>query len=366
MAGDGVEEFHAVAVELGGHREGGDRTVQLGHHDAHGGHAARGHALTVDEPPFVEVADGHRRQQRGVELPEQFRAALAAAHHQPAVGAVNDYVGMHGRDHAQLFHAERADRIDVESLRFERFDQRGHVFLVGVLHVDVARQQRHARHPFAVASRGLVEALVVVVGGEELVLAQMEVVVRGDFDGFPVRAVEEGLAVDAGADVVQQAAVVAHRAVLHQCIDVGQFASREGVDLGVVALGGIDRHPFGDGAANGVEVALVERVAVDAYQYHVVGGDPFRPVQRHRPDPDVGIVVRTDQLLDREVGEVERGDARGGHPAAVAPQQDGEQGHRRARPHDQLLVFHFLCGLNARSGRPAGSGKPSGWRRVTV
>ncbi len=42
--GNGVEEFHAVALELCGHGVRCDGTVQFGHHDAHRGHAARCHS----------------------------------------------------------------------------------------------------------------------------------------------------------------------------------------------------------------------------------------------------------------------------------------------------------------------------------
>ena len=150
--GNGVEEFHAVALELCGHGVRCDGTVQFGHHDAHRGHAARCHSLPVGQPVLVQVADGDRCEDGHVEFPEHPRTAFAAAHDEPAVGTVDDDIRRHRPYHAELLHSERVDGIDVQPAFFEGIDDGGHVLLVGVLHVDVARKQRHTGCSLPVAS----------------------------------------------------------------------------------------------------------------------------------------------------------------------------------------------------------------------
>ena len=68
------------------------------------------------------------------------------------MGTVDDDIRRHRPYHAELLHSERVDGIDVQPAFFEGIDDGGHVLLVGVLHVDVARKQRHTGCSLPVAS----------------------------------------------------------------------------------------------------------------------------------------------------------------------------------------------------------------------
>ena len=250
MTRNGIKNFHALAFKLRCHRVGCHRPVQLGQHHAHCAQSAAAHALRTLFPPVVEFAHRNGREHRHTPLSKRIGSPCAAAHQQAAVRTIDNQIGLHRRNHIQLLFTKRKNRIDVQPFFFQRTHQGGDMFFVGILHIDIARQQHHSWRRGFIPTLLFVESLIVFVGGKELVFSHMKKVIGRHFHHRFVSMIKKFLTVYFLADIVKKAAIVAVGSVVEQVEQIPSRSRIERMKSRIFAPRGKHRNTLGFGRFN--------------------------------------------------------------------------------------------------------------------